>query len=141
MPESSGSLSAACAVAKKAKLSASVAAEIFLRLMRVMSFSEIPQLTVGTRRVAIVLFADVFRESHVGPPLPHALRRPGLGERARIVDGELDLERVVHLPDALDEVHLVGVKRAGLVDLRLLREADGVDHERVAFPVPDGVAE
>ena len=43
--------------------------------------------------------------------------------------------------ESLDDVHLIGVEETAAPDPRRIDETEGVEHQRVAFPVPDGVPE
>ena len=63
-----------------------------------------------------------------------ARRRPRL--RASRYSGSTVIEPRV----PLDHVELLGVRRAAVIEPPLVVEADGIDHERVAFPPADRVA-
>src|SRR3984893_8134586 len=101
---------------------------------------------VNAERVKIILGADVLRESPV-----HAIvlpqRLPGLVERVRVIDGYKDFQLLAVLdhPPAFRDVQLAGMRRAIIVEERLVVEGDGIDDERIAlvmadrFSVPRGV--
>src|SRR5208282_5054394 len=68
--------------------------------------------------------------------------RPWRVEGARIVDGDAYLQRLAavdHL-EALEHMHLVGVRRAVIVDEGAVIEPDGVDDQLVPFVMPDRFA-
>src|SRR5258708_277521 len=93
----------------------------------------------GDRRyVAMRLAADIILQPHVIALLVDEARLPIAGVVLRIVDGDdvLDLGRA-DPADALECVHLVGVRRAGGVDERLLVEAGRLDHQRLAVEAAD----
>src|SRR5262245_17456668 len=67
--------------------------------------------------------------------------RPGFREQFRIRDRRLHFEPIgLRQAEALDDVHLLAVPQALVAEERIGREADGIDDERVAFPVADRVA-
>ena len=72
------------------------------------------------------------REAHLEAAAP----RPRI--RAWIVDRNLVLDRVEVSPsELLDQMKLVGVRRAGLIHPGALVESHRIDDERVALPVTD----
>src|SRR5262245_38172124 len=73
------------------------------------------------------------------PPLIDGKRR---GERDGILDGDDRLQRLAGVDELepLDDVELLGMRRAPVVDGRLAVQSDGIDDERVAFIVADGFA-
>ena len=63
-------------------------------------------------------------------------------QRAGIFEDDVIEERaVVRARVALDDVELLGVRRAAAIEPELVVEADRIDDERVAFPVTDRVSE
>src|SRR5579871_1303114 len=92
--------------------------------------------------VLVVFLADVLRQLTVGAPrdVPRDAKR--LAVRARIVDQRLVMQRLLARPrEAFDDVQLIGVRVAEVVEPRRLVEADDVDDQRVTVPMPDGVSE
>src|SRR6266567_3415098 len=69
-------------------------------------------------------------------------RLPGCIEGAGVFDGEIDLELLAALDHmiALHDVERFGMGRVIIVDDGLGREPDRVDHQRIAFVMPDGFA-
>src|SRR6266436_1941018 len=89
----------------------------------------------------VVGLANVFNQRNADAP-PRLDRRPGHVEGAGIVDGDEHLQRVAaidHL-EALDDVHLFGMRSAIIVDKRPVIQSDGVDHQLVALVMPHGFA-
>src|SRR4030095_6782053 len=79
----------------------------------------------------------------LGPRLPDQIDLPckRRGVRARVVDGELVAERIeIDASEPFECVELRGVRQTAPVPPEPLVEADGVDDERVALPMADGVA-
>jgi len=110
--------------------------------------SEVRLVGAGERRdvvaeeEVVVGFADVLDQRAAIDPPPMLDRRPRHVEGARIVDRDGYLQRLAavgHL-EALDDVNLVGVRRAVIVDERPVIEPDGIDDQLVAFVVTDGFA-
>jgi len=66
----------------------------------------------------------------------------GPDEHLRILDGDVGLQSLAAVDQviALDHVQLVAVRGAVVVDESLGVLADGVDHQGVAFVVPDRLA-
>src|SRR5580704_7807466 len=64
----------------------------------------------------------------------------GLFQHHRVFDGDLVVQSIGSGPaHALSDVHLFAVRHP-LVALHRWADADGVDHQRIAIPMPDGVA-
>ena len=66
---------------------------------------------------------------------------PWVGVRLRVVNGDGVLERrLVHTPDALDEMQIRTVGMSGAIEPRAIVEADSVDEERIPLPRCDRMA-
>src|SRR5580693_9443359 len=103
--------------------------------------------TTGTHYVAgeyilVVLLADILVRLPAGVPLDIPAYGPRLGVSARIVDCSLIVESVfVCTRVAFDDMQLFGVRMPCRVQPGMVVETRDVDDQRVAFPVPDTVAE
>src|SRR5688572_14559670 len=91
----------------------------------------------------VVLFADVLLQLIAGSAVLRAeTQRERLGKRTGIVDCDF----VVEGPEAdarppLDDMELLGVRRAAAIPPPLVVEPDRIDHEGVSLPAPDRLAE
>src|SRR5215475_2424622 len=65
------------------------------------------------------------------------LHNPGLDEHLRILDRHLVPEFIAHTREFLDGMHAAGVEEAASSKPRRVDEVDGVDDERIPFPVAD----
>src|SRR5207237_9570814 len=93
--------------------------------------------------VLVVFLTDVFEQLIAGQPRQPCLelRGPRLGVRARIIHGHFESEvAFIDARPALDDVQLLRVRIAPVVEPRLVVEADRVDDERVTLPSADRVA-
>src|SRR5207244_6844083 len=74
------------------------------------------------------------------PAKEHARRkRPRI--RDRIFDGEIDLQSVRgDAAQPLGDVEPIRMRMPGTIEPGLVVESHGVDHERVAIPMADGIA-
>src|SRR5215469_11340327 len=69
------------------------------------------------------------------------IRSPRPEQHFGIIDGSLPGERIPFASQALDDMHVFGVEIAAhLIEVGRAIEADGVDHQRVAFPMADALA-
>src|SRR3974390_2155484 len=67
---------------------------------------------------------------------------PRLGESLRIVDDVLERQVAeVRTGDAFGHSHFLRMRNAGLVDPRYIVLSDRFNHQCVALPMPDGIAE
>ena len=92
-------------------------------------------------RVFLVL-ADILDHVGVGEKLVMQRKRPRLGVRLRIVNGNFD----VHVPEvgaaeAFDGVQGFGMRTAAVIEPALVIETPGINLEPVAVPLADGIAE
>ena len=86
----------------------------------------------------VVVLTDEFKALHPGLPGHVEAALPCRGIRAGIVNRDLVSDRVeVGAREPFDHVQLVGRRHSQVVDPHALVESDGVDHQRVALPVPD----
>src|SRR6185503_9338674 len=69
----------------------------------------------------------------------HRLQRPRLEQHLRVLDGRLVEQLIALAREALEDLHVLGVEEATAREPGLRYESDRLDHERVAFPVADGV--
>ena len=96
--------------------------------------------------ILIVLGTDHFVKRHFLLTLvaPVTLSRiPRHRERTGILNVNLDFHFVAAFDEliALDDMELVGVRRAEIVDIGPIVKTNSIDHQRVAvFIVPDGFA-
>jgi len=107
---------------------------LLVLLSRVLLLSSSAAQHVAERVVAFVtrVLVDVL----VGG-VPRILSAPRFLPRLRIVDGETIEQGVgVHARKPLDDMQLF----ARALELCLVREVRGIDDERIALPVPNGVA-
>src|SRR5881394_292126 len=74
-----------------------------------------------------------------GEPQRPGIHDPRLREHDRVLDGHLVEHLVTLAGELLDDVHLIGVEQAASAEPGLVGEADGVEHQRVAFPPADRV--
>jgi hypothetical protein len=93
---------------------------------------------VVIEEVGVVLAAGILGKRAIGSP-PALHRRPRHIESTRIVDGDRRLERLFALDHAetFDDVNLIGMGRAVIIDGRAVVQPDGVDDERIAFVMTD----
>src|SRR5215467_2298785 len=90
--------------------------------------------------VLVVLIADVLEELGVRLIGQRLRDAPRLRVRLRVVDRHLDVHVAEILADeALGHAQLVGVGLAGVVEPSFVVETDGLDDQRVAIPVSDGI--
>jgi hypothetical protein len=63
-------------------------------------------------------------------------------ECARILDADIRLQHIAIIDYAkpLDNMEFFRVRRAEIIDIGLVVDADRIDHESIAFVVPDGLA-
>src|SRR5215467_6812527 len=90
-----------------------------------------------------LLARQVFRYERVRPRVKDARDRvhgPGLEQHLRIIDRCDPAQRIAVAREALHHLELEAVEVARLVQPALVREADGLDHQRVAFPMADRIA-
>src|SRR6266567_6144720 len=88
--------------------------------------------------VAMRFAADIVFDPHVIALSVDEARLPIARVVIGIVNGDDDLELLrAHLADALDRVHVVGVRRPGGVDEGLLVEARALHHQRIALETTD----
>jgi len=95
------------------------------------------RLDVVVEELRVVLGANLLvQRAAVGAAilLP---RVPRHGEGARVLDMDVDRDRFSAFgeAEALDHVQLLGVRRAERIDIGLVVEPDGVNHQRVAVLV------
>src|SRR4051812_10667556 len=62
-------------------------------------------------------------------------------QHVRVLERQVVEDGIALAPELLDDVHLVGMKVAAAPNPGRVHEADGVEHERLALPVPHGIAE
>ena len=89
-------------------------------------------------KLPIFLGADLLGKRLLNAPI--ALdRRPCLVKGIGIVDADQHFELLAAIdePPPLDDVELVGMRRAEIVDSRPVIQADRVDYQRVAFVMAD----
>src|SRR5262245_6013447 len=90
----------------------------------------------------VILLARVFHHFPVGPQRERPRVGPRLRERLRILDAYFPVDVAEIGPrEALHEMELIAVRVADGVETRPAVEVDGVDDQRVAFPVADRIAE
>src|SRR2546427_8285539 len=100
-----------------------------------------PLFTDRVSRVSLVL-ANVLHHFGVGEKFILQRKRPGPGIGLGIVNSDFDVHVTeVAPPEALDGVESFGMRAAAVIDPALIVEATSVNHEPVAFPLADGVAE
>src|SRR5580704_4240314 len=90
----------------------------------------------------VVRFAEILDQRRVLDASPALHRRPRHVEGARIVYRDRHLKRLAlidHL-EALDDMKLLGMGRAVIVDESAIAQPDRVDHELVAFVMADRLA-
>src|SRR5258708_29937459 len=63
-------------------------------------------------------------------------------ECARILDADIRLQYIAVIDHAkpLDNMEFFRVRRAGIIDIGLVVDADRINHERIAFVMPDPFA-
>src|SRR5215510_5693795 len=92
--------------------------------------------------VTVVLRTNGFNERTLFHAAIALDRVPGRGESARVLDMDIDFERLAlidHL-EALDHMQLLRVRREVVVDICPCRQADRVHHQGVAFIMSDRLA-
>src|SRR5207237_1121968 len=84
----------------------------------------------------VILLARILHHLPVGPERERPRVRPRLGECLGIVDDHFvrDVSEVGPR-EALDQVQLLAMRVANRIQASLAIEIDGVDHQRVAFPM------
>src|SRR5579864_9391992 len=96
--------------------------------------------------ILIIVEGDIVLANHLGNmPAGLELEFPEAGPWLRIslgiINGDIHAQLIVlRTRDALYDVQLVGVWKAGAVDPGLVVEADRVDHQRISFPPADRVS-
>src|SRR5262249_3535795 len=86
-----------------------------------------------------MLGADVFDEFLARSESPSRVQLPRLGERARILDGYIDVEMGEVRPAiTLDDVQHFSVGQT-IREPTLIIKAHGVDNQRIVLPHPDAV--
>src|SRR5689334_21729808 len=95
---------------------------------------------VAVEQCPVILHAPVFHQFVAGfHSCEDSAVLDGLGVDFRILPGHLVAEMLrVDVADAFDDVQRVARWMFGRVDVRLSVERDGIDDERVAFPLADG---
>src|SRR5262245_47581827 len=102
-------------------------------------FSDPDSLDLADERRLRVIFAKNFLNILIRNPLNGPAPRPCLGICPQIIDGYFILQRVqVCSGKALGQVKRLGVRQPGAGQPKLLVVSDGLHHERVLFPTPDG---
>src|SRR6185437_10751415 len=108
-------------------------------------FSALPyaaaRVTLRVSFVAVVFLTYVFGDLPLGPRAiePGSLERLGIGFRVSERDLVLERHRILAV-QALGDAQRVAVRNAGEIQLRIAANIDRLDHQRVALPVPVGVA-
>ena len=94
---------------------------------------------VDPERVNIVLGAYVLSRQGPVHTIILSQRLPGLVERAGVIDVHKDFQllAVLDKPPAFHDVQLIGMRRAPIVQERLVVEADGIDDERIPLVMTD----
>ena len=64
----------------------------------------------------------------------------GFVNAPRILERDVEREVLAHAVDALDEVEILRVRQAARVEPRRVLVADGIDDQRIAFPLAHRVA-
>src|SRR5262245_48429436 len=101
----------------------SIERRCLLRVLDAFGTGELTQLIVARCRLSIALD-----------------RRPWRHQRLGIVHRDLILEEAsLDEADALVHTHLIAVRREAF-DIAVVAQGHRVDHERVAFPMPGGIA-
>src|SRR5215475_14669883 len=92
--------------------------------------------------IPVVVLAKILREILIGMPINVMSPAPDLRVRLRIIDRRFILQRVVvRTRDPLDQMKSIGMRQPEACHPELLVEADGVDHQRIAVPMADGVSQ
>src|SRR5438552_8483325 len=90
----------------------------------------------------VIFLARVFHHFPVGPQRERACVLPRLREGLRILDGHFPVDVTEVGPrEALHEMQPIAVRMADRIQPGLAVEVDRVDHQRVAFPATDRIAE
>jgi len=91
--------------------------------------------------VSVVFLADVF-DQFAFEHRRMSGEGPRLGKRLGIVDHVLDRQMSqVWAADALGHFHFIRMRDTGFVDPADIVLSNRLDHQRVTFPMPDGIAE
>src|SRR5262245_60766542 len=89
----------------------------------------------------IAILTDIFRKLFIGSPTQKKASGPRARVRAGIINRDLDLHvGGIRTRKTLDEVKLVRMRRALALHPESFIETNGVDDQRLAFPMPDRVA-
>ena len=96
-----------------------------------------PLLTGGQRPIPIVFRTNVLDQFLAGREFPGHVKIPWFCECSRVFDHDVDDEmREVGPAVSFDDVKLLGVRKA-IGKPALVVESNGVDDQRVTFPLPN----
>src|SRR4030095_83616 len=88
--------------------------------------------------IPVVVLTKIFREVLIRMPIDVMTTAPDPRIRLGIIDGCFILQRVViRTGDALDQMESIGMRQPEARHPELFIEADGVNHQRIALPMPD----
>src|SRR5579863_9534710 len=111
-------------------------------LDRPRSRARLPRLFADRVNRVFLVLAHAFDEFGVGEKFKLQRKRPGSGVGLGIVNRDFDVHVTeIAAAKAFDGVKRLGMRTAAVIDPALVVETARVDHEPVAIPLPDGIAE
>src|SRR5215216_1481761 len=91
-------------------------------------------------RLAVATFSDETPARAGLPPYDSCREYQRLRQHLGVLERHVVIDGVALTRELLDEVHLVGMEVPAASDPCGVDEADGIEHERIAVPVPHRVA-